>query len=236
MPYRPGSLPSSPQSSQPLTQLRILAGADDPIPSIEADDGDTALVRHESPRERQTTASTSVVYTPATTVAPSRSTSPRNHPDGDGGRGTDVAETLQDLTIASPGFDMAGISEAIRQVENTPERPPLLLEPGSASPSSRRRRSRSAPLAAVEMHDLKDEEMPSDPFYEAGFQQAFLDAKQLTKEMARALSSSSLHQEPDSTINRLHTEADRLSRFEPPSTRTIAFVGDSGVGKPTKPS
>ncbi|RSM10793.1 hypothetical protein CEP52_003372 [Fusarium oligoseptatum] len=51
-------------------------------------------------------------------------------------------------------------------------------------------------------------------------------------QLSRAfLGSSSLHNSPESTIHRLHDEAGELARFEYPSTRTVGFVGDSGVGK-----
>ncbi|KAF4487271.1 Nuclear GTPase SLIP-GC [Colletotrichum fructicola Nara gc5] len=49
--------------------------------------------------------------------------------------------------------------------------------------------------------------------------------------LARVLGSSPLHIDPDSAIKRLHKRARDLSRFQCPPTRTVGFVGDSGVGK-----
>ena len=51
--------------------------------------------------------------------------------------------------------------------------------------------------------------------------------------LAQTLASSEpeLHHEPDSVMRRLHRETEKLSRFECPATRTVGFVGDSGVGK-----
>lgn len=49
--------------------------------------------------------------------------------------------------------------------------------------------------------------------------------------LTSALGSSSIHVEPDSTMKSLHRRAEELANFYPPSTRTVGFVGDSGVGK-----
>ncbi|KAF2789491.1 hypothetical protein K505DRAFT_365563 [Melanomma pulvis-pyrius CBS 109.77] len=50
-------------------------------------------------------------------------------------------------------------------------------------------------------------------------------------QMAEALSSSTLHREQGSNIESLHQQAIRLSAFQPPSSRIVGLVGDSGVGK-----
>ncbi|KAJ3532728.1 hypothetical protein NM208_g8311 [Fusarium decemcellulare] len=80
-------------------------------------------------------------------------------------------------------------------------------------------------------HDVLEEELPQDAFHAPEFQQAFRDAKQLMSTVEGVLGSSRLHNDPDSTMSRLFQEARRLSQFEYPSTRTVGFVGDSGVGK-----
>jgi hypothetical protein len=49
-------------------------------------------------------------------------------------------------------------------------------------------------------------------------------------ELADALGNNSLHVDPDSTIQRLHKEAGDLANFQSPSSRSVGFVGDSGVG------
>ena len=50
-------------------------------------------------------------------------------------------------------------------------------------------------------------------------------------QLATVLSQSSSHRDPGSTAKKLYDAATKLAAFEPPSTRTIGFVGDSGVGK-----
>jgi hypothetical protein len=50
-------------------------------------------------------------------------------------------------------------------------------------------------------------------------------------DLTRVLSSSSIHLEPDTVVNRHHEQAQNLSQFEPLATRTVGLVGESGVGK-----
>jgi hypothetical protein len=50
-------------------------------------------------------------------------------------------------------------------------------------------------------------------------------------DLADVLSASQSQYGPDSTIQRLRSEAAQLSAFSPPATRTVGFVGVSGVGK-----
>jgi len=67
-------------------------------------------------------------------------------------------------------------------------------------------------------------------FHDAAVQQALVDAKSLISRMRDVLGSSILHTDPDSTIRRLHLRAENLATFQCPSTRTVGFVGDTGVG------
>ncbi|KAK0375078.1 hypothetical protein CLIM01_07570 [Colletotrichum limetticola] len=93
------------------------------------------------------------------------------------------------------------------------------------------RRSRGRSEAALVYHDVKDEELPESRFYDPAVQNAIKDAKALMTQLAGVLEDSPLHINPDSTIRRLYGQALDLSHFEGPSTRTVGFVGDSGVGK-----
>ncbi|KAF5018324.1 hypothetical protein F66182_9702, partial [Fusarium sp. NRRL 66182] len=68
-----------------------------------------------------------------------------------------------------------------------------------------------------------------DVFHSPEFQRAFQDAKKLMSNVERTLASSSTHNDPDSTMRKLYQEARTLADFEYPATRTVGFVGDSGV-------
>jgi hypothetical protein len=95
--------------------------------------------------------------------------------------------------------------------------------------SPRRRRSSSA--IPQPRHEASSEPPPESRFHQPEFQEAFLSAKRLMSDLSDVLSSNQLHHEPDSTMKRLYDEARELSAFVCPDTRTVGFVGDSGVGK-----
>ncbi|KAF5708726.1 hypothetical protein FGLOB1_6265 [Fusarium globosum] len=106
----------------------------------------------------------------------------------------------------------------------------------SLSPEPRRSRNgtprrRRSSTGAVQQHDVADEELPDDAFHSPEFQSAFRDAKQLMSNIQSVLGSSNIHEASESTMRKLHEEAGKLAAFEYPATRTVGFVGDSGVLK-----
>ncbi|KAI1045821.1 hypothetical protein LB505_014328 [Fusarium chuoi] len=111
---------------------------------------------------------------------------------------------------------------------------PLTFPGTSLSPEPRRRngtpRRRRSSTGAVQQHDVADEELPDDAFHSPEFQSAFRDAKQLMSNIQSVLGSSNVHEGSESTMRKLHEEAGELAAFEYPATRTVGFVGDSGVG------
>ncbi|RKL46889.1 hypothetical protein BFJ72_g2628 [Fusarium proliferatum] len=110
---------------------------------------------------------------------------------------------------------------------------PLTWSGSSLSPEPRRRngtpRRRRSSTGAVQQHDVADEELPDDAFHSPEFQSAFRDAKQLMSNIQSVLGSSNVHEGSESTMRKLHEEAGKLAAFEYPATRTVGFVGDSGV-------
>lgn len=134
---------------------------------------------------------------------------------------------VDNLSDVAEAVDRVARGSDSRAVSLTPE--PTSSRAGT--PRQRRRSRRSSSVVDRLPHNVLDEELPQDAFHSPEFQQAFRDAKQLMSTVEGVLGSSSLHNSPESTIRRLHTEAGELARFEYPSTRTVGFVGDSGVGK-----
>jgi hypothetical protein len=130
---------------------------------------------------------------------------------------------------------MSDVAAAIADVASGSDQQTAPPEPGgsdlrsrSAVPrTSRRRTSSRTNLIA---HNVGDEELPHDRFHDPDVQQALGDAKALMAHLRDVLGSSSLHADPDSTMRRLHRRAENLASFQYPSTRTVGFVGDSGVG------
>ncbi|TRX89955.1 hypothetical protein FHL15_009227 [Xylaria flabelliformis] len=141
---------------------------------------------------------------------------------------------LKGLHVSSTrsSIDMSGISDALQAVEaGQDSRPSPLLDP---SPSPRRLsadRRRSSSRRNLEKHDVRDEAPPNDRFNLPAVQKALRNTKDLMSELADVLGSSSIHNEPDSVMQRLHRQAEDLAEFQCPSTRIVGFVGDSGAGK-----
>lgn len=131
---------------------------------------------------------------------------------------------------------MSEVAAALEGVVRGSDNQDVLLlpeRPAASSTSSSRRASgrRSSLRTDMTTHDVANEELPNDSFHEPVFQQAFTDARRFMSRLTEVLASNSLHNEPDSTMSRLHKKAVKLAGFQCPSTRTVGFVGDSGVGK-----
>lgn len=160
----------------------------------------------------------------------------------DSAGGVHLGTADRDSRLASPQsttFGMSDVAAAIQQVAAGSDNP-VFLEPGSAervraerARDSRRRQSSSR--LSIGPHEVWDEEPPRDPFHEPAFQQAFREARGLVAELVEVLGSGVLHVDPDSTMRRLYREAETLARFRCSSTRTVGFVGDSGVGQSPPP-
>lgn len=149
-----------------------------------------------------------------------------------------IASRLGNMNLPPPDsrLDLSDVVVAIEGVANGPDEQAPLLEPKNSNLRSQSpnllttQRSRSASRARVASHDVKDEELPPDHFHDPAVQQAFRDAKALLSSLTDVLGSGSLHTDVGSQILRLHRQANDLARFQCPSTRTVGFVGDSGVG------
>lgn len=200
-----GHLPS-PSPDQPGRDTSTVPPQDQPIPTIERDSDDS---------------STHITSSLRTAKGKNREVSQDSY-------GTDgIAAGVEGMRISSPGLglDMADMAAAIE---------------GAAVPSNLRslepernahdRRRRSSSRINTVIHHVQDEEPPQDRFHEPAFQLAFRDARSSMSELADVLGNNSFQIDPDSTIQRLHKEAKDLASFQSPSSRTVGFVGDSGVG------
>jgi hypothetical protein len=110
-----------------------------------------------------------------------------------------------------------------------------LPSPNTANRSTSGRRSsafrrRSGSHVSHPTHNVADENFSEELFHETRLQEALTNATALVTSLFHVLGSSSLHNEPDSAIRGLSLDASAMSNFQCPSKRTVAFVGDSGVG------
>ena len=216
---------------------------DTAIPSIEVESV-------ASPTESSFQAETAGFRTPSVTASPppASSTSQQGQIASQEGASTpsedrsgSIASRVGNMNLSTPrsSLGMSDVVAAIEDVENgTDERIPLpepeTLDLHGISPRLRSRqktRSRSNSLMPQPPYDGEDEELPPHRLHEPATQQGFEDAKALVSSLVRVLGSDDLHRNPDSTIHRLHKQAKALADFHCPATRTVGFVGESGVGK-----
>lgn len=148
-------------------------------------------------------------------------------------------------------FEVAGIGDRLREIRLgaslstravsvgsaagcgvESQRPSIDSGTATLSPSPRRRvRNRSSSAINAVDYNVQAEAPPEDRRINEQFQQAFAGAKGVMTRLVAVLGSGFLHTEPDSTMRRLHGKAAELAGFDCPPTRTVGFVGDSGVGK-----
>lgn len=133
------------------------------------------------------------------------------------------SEAVINLDEINAALDAVGASPAAQTRSSDPHTPLSVPRPAA--------RRRSSPRVARACHGVEEEELPDDAFHAAPFQEGLAVTKQLISDLTGVLGSGSIHLEPDSTMRSLHERAEGLSRFQPPCTRTVGFVGDSGVGR-----
>ncbi|KAF2114884.1 hypothetical protein BDV96DRAFT_576070 [Lophiotrema nucula] len=81
------------------------------------------------------------------------------------------------------------------------------------------------------LYDIATEQKPDDAFFNAEFQAALAATKQEMKDISLAIWGCPISHRLGSDLHALKQWAQQLSEFEPTRTRTIGFVGESGVGK-----
>ncbi|KAK4220911.1 hypothetical protein QBC38DRAFT_493173 [Podospora fimiseda] len=149
------------------------------------------------------------------TSTPTRSISPSRSPS-------------QSRLSTPPGSSL-GADALISQCQNLNLNPWETPSPGRGRRSPRARRSSSQVPQGV--HKVSEEKSPDDPFHAPEFQKLFSDAKTLISRVSGVLGSRSLRHDETPELHRLCGRAQELASFECAATRTVAFVGDSGVGK-----
>lgn len=148
-----------------------------------------------------------------------------------------ISSRLEEISLALPVpvLDMTEVAVAIANVASSAPAEGALFpqspEPPSSSTARRTGRRRTSSRADLAPHSVADEEPPLNRFHDPVVQQGFRDAMTLTRSLTNILESSSLHTDPDSIMRLLHRRASDLSNSQLPSTRTVGFVGDSGVGE-----
>ncbi|KAI0509571.1 hypothetical protein F5B22DRAFT_657953 [Xylaria bambusicola] len=234
---RSTSQPSSDDYAIPRAEFRDRFDADMALPTVEGSfSGDGAY--------NISTPSTPSTRAPSLPLTPSRSASSNVSTPATIDRDDDDVNHLGSrlrgmrFSTARSQMNMAPMSSALQDVAaGLDNRSSPLLDPlrSSSFPPSplRTQRRRSRSRSNVGKHNVNDEVPPNDRFNNPGFQKRYQDTKESVTKLVSVLSSSAVHNEPDSVMERLCNQAKDLSQFECPSRRTVGFVGDSGAGKST---
>ncbi|KAK3381146.1 hypothetical protein B0H63DRAFT_474992 [Podospora didyma] len=208
---------------------------DIPIPSIEIGRGFTSTFEF-----RQTIPNTSQTSAPSIphSVADRHST-PRSSSQQ---RDSSITGRLDNMRLGSSATPRSPSNRVTISPRRNAERDHSVSS-ARISPSSRSSRAVSAGLSRPAHqrlsssrqreppHDVHDEQPEEDQFHDPRFQSAFADATILMANLTDVLGGSTFHLDPDSTVRSLHQRASDLARFQCPPTRTVGFVGASGVGK-----
>jgi hypothetical protein len=144
------------------------------------------------------------------------------------GPASDVAHFHRSVSESS--INLADIAAALPQdpIRSARQQSEPLL-PSGRTRTPRVSRARRSLSPDDRKYDPAEERPPNDRFNQEEFQLALRQARSLPTELARVLGSITV--QPDSILERLRQQAVRLSSFEAPPTRTVGFVGDTGVGE-----
>ncbi|CAI7660451.1 unnamed protein product [Penicillium crustosum] len=80
-------------------------------------------------------------------------------------------------------------------------------------------------------NDIRDETLPPAPIYNNRLQDGLKAVKGHLASLASTMRLSELTQDQSTSLYTLYKQTEKMSRFQYPVTRTVGFIGDSGVGK-----
>ena len=78
---------------------------------------------------------------------------------------------------------------------------------------------------------MRGESLPNAPIYDVELQAALREAKDQLGALESTMKQCPIAFDGKSKLSELAQQTRRLAQFEYPTTRTIGFVGGSGVGK-----
>ncbi|GIJ92098.1 hypothetical protein Asppvi_011073 [Aspergillus pseudoviridinutans] len=81
------------------------------------------------------------------------------------------------------------------------------------------------------LYNIRQEELPQVPIYDIRLQTALRNVRGQLADLAQVMSRRELAQDPTSAFHELYKQTLEASGFAYPATRTVGFIGDSGMGK-----
>lgn len=87
-----------------------------------------------------------------------------------------------------------------------------------------------------DVYNIRHESLPQEPIYDIRLQNALRDVRSELTNLTQIMSGNALAHDNTSDLSKLYEKTREASRFAYPATRTVGFIGDSGVGKYRKDS
>jgi hypothetical protein len=81
------------------------------------------------------------------------------------------------------------------------------------------------------LYNVRQEELPQVPIYDIRLQNALRNVRGQLADLAQVMNRRELAQDPTTAFHGLYKQTLEASRFAYPATRTVGFIGDSGMGK-----
>jgi hypothetical protein len=81
------------------------------------------------------------------------------------------------------------------------------------------------------LYNVRQEELPQVPIYDIRLQNALRNVRGQLADLAQVMNRRELAQDPTTAFHGLYKQTLEASSFAYPATRTVGFIGDSGMGK-----
>jgi hypothetical protein len=81
------------------------------------------------------------------------------------------------------------------------------------------------------LYNIRQEELPQVPIYDIRLQNALRNVTGQLADLAQVMNRRELAQDPTTAFHELYKQTLEASEFAYPASRTVGFIGDSGMGK-----
>lgn len=184
-----------------------------------------------SPQARSSNTWLSPGSSPATyaqqhNASPSPSPRPAPVPSSHGGRHAENRSIYSTSTRATPRIPGAFPESSIGEETRSSGRHTAENEEDSDSDQC----SDIEEMSDARTSDLREEELPPAPVYKSRLQDGLKDVKRELGILADMMGISRLSEEHSSDLHALYEDTKKMSMFKYADTRTVGFIGDSGVG------
>ncbi|OQE20840.1 hypothetical protein PENFLA_c015G08880 [Penicillium flavigenum] len=129
------------------------------------------------------------------------------------------------------GLSSSSLQSVTASVHTGDVQVPRTFPAGSGSTSAVTQSHENEDENEMISNDIRDESLPPAPIYNIRLQDGLKAVKGHLASLSSAMRLSELTQDQSTSLYTLYKRTEEMSRFQYPVTRTVGFIGDSGVGK-----